>query len=111
MRITNTIQGKNPLMSAKTYYVYIMANFTNTVLYTGMTNDLYRRVLEHKSKKNDGFTKRYHVTKLVYFEEASNPAKAIAREKQIKGWVRRKKIALFEEVNPEWNDLSEDWYS
>ncbi len=92
------------------YYVYIITNKRNTVLYTGVTNDLRRRVYEHKEKLVDGFTKKYNITKLVYYEISSNVAAAIAREKKIKGWLRRKKIALIESVNPQWEDLSKGWF-
>ena len=91
------------------YYVYIMTNRSKT-LYTGVTNDLMRRVYEHKNKMTDGFTKKYHITKLVYYEETNDIQVAISREKQIKGWLRGKKIALIESVNPKWNDLSEGWF-
>ena len=93
----------------KQYYVYIMTNRSRT-LYTGMTNDLRRRVWQHKQKQVEGFTKRYNITQLVFYEETPDVNAAITREKQIKGWVRRKKIALIEENNPDWNDLSSDWY-
>jgi len=93
----------------KTYYVYIMTNRSRT-LYTGITNDLNRRVNEHKLKLIEGFTKRYNLTMLIYYEEAADVNSAIAREKQIKGWLRVKKIALIESVNPDWADLSEEWY-
>ena len=92
----------------KQYYVYIMTSNSGT-LYTGMTNDLQRRVYQHKQKLIPGFTYRYNVNRLVYFEVFNEPQQAIAREKQIKGWLRRKKIALIEEQNPIWRDLSEDW--
>ena len=91
------------------YYVYMMANWNNYVLYTGMTNDLERRIFEHKNKFTDSFTKRYKVNKLVYFEYTENVDSAIAREKQIKGWVRKKKNELINSVNPEWRDLANDW--
>jgi putative endonuclease len=91
------------------YYVYIMTNRSKT-LYTGVTNDLTRRVYEHKSKMIDGFTKKYNITKLVYFEETNDILSAITREKQIKGWLRSKKIALIGSVNPKWEDLSEGWF-
>ena len=91
------------------YYIYIMTNKFNTVLYTGVTNDLRRRVHEHKSKLQDGFTKKYNVTKLVYFEAGDNIQTAIAREKQIKGGSRKKKIDLIISMNPDWRDLSEDF--
>ncbi len=85
---------------------------TNVVgmLYTGVTNDLIRHVHEHKNKLIEGFTSRYNLTKLVYFEITDDITIAIAREKQIKGWLRKKKVALIETMNPEWKDLSEDWF-
>lgn len=86
-----------------------MTNHSKT-LYTGVTNDLKRRVYEHKSKLIPGFTSKYNINKLVYFEETPDINSAITREKQIKGWLRRKKIDLIESVNPEWKDLSEDWF-
>jgi putative endonuclease len=94
----------------KQYYVYIMTNKSRT-LYTGVTNNLERRVDEHKSKTIPGFTARYNITQLVYYEEGDDVNVAIAREKQIKGWLRAKKIALIESINPEWHDLSEDWHT
>ena len=87
-----------------------MTNKSRT-LYTGVTNNLERRVYEHKHKLVPGFTSKYNITKLVYYEAGDDINIAIAREKQIKGWLRAKKIALIESVNPEWEDLSEDWYS
>jgi len=91
------------------YYVYIMTNRSRT-LYTGVTIDLVRRVHEHKQKLADGFTKKYNITILVYFEATPDVRSAIAREKQIKGWLRIKKIALIESINPRWNDLSAEWF-
>jgi putative endonuclease len=91
------------------YHVYIMTNRSKT-LYTGVTNDIERRVYEHKQKLVNGFTKRYNLTMLVYYETTNDVQSAISREKQIKGWLRRKKIALIESVNPEWADLSDGWY-
>jgi putative endonuclease len=91
------------------YYVYIMTNRSGT-LYTGVTNNLERRVYEHKWALNDGFTRKYNITTLVYFETAEDVRSAIEREKQIKGWLRSKKIALVESANPEWKDLADDWY-
>ena len=96
-------------MPSKTYYVYIMTSPTGT-LYTGITNDLQRRVYQHKHKLIEGFTAKYNITRLVYYEETGDVKSAIAREKQIKGWVRKKKIALIESQNPKWHDLSEGWY-
>jgi len=92
----------------KQYYVYIMTNKLNTVLYTGVTNDLVRRVYEHKEKLIDGFTKRYKLTKLVYYEVFADIENAIQREKRIKGILRRKKIRLIESVNKGWQDLYEE---
>ncbi|WP_293139999.1 GIY-YIG nuclease family protein [Okeania sp. SIO3I5] len=89
----------------KEYYIYIMTNKRNTVLYTGVTNDLIRRVYEHKSKLVEGFTKKYNINKLVYFEMYENPSEAIAREKQIKAGSRQKKINLINSINLEWKDL------
>ena len=89
------------------YYVYILTNFANKVLYTGMTNDLCRRTYEHQLETNNGFSRRYKTHKLVYYEEYNHPQEAILREKQIKGFLRSKKIELIEEVNPDWKDLSE----
>ena len=94
---------------SKTYYVYIMTNRSKT-LYTGMTNDLRRRVYEHKTGQGSIFTRKYNIKYLVYYEETPDVNTAIAREKQIKGWLRRKKIALIEAHNPEWKDLSEGWF-
>jgi putative endonuclease len=88
------------------YFVYIMTNKSET-LYTGVTNNLERRVYEHKHHLVKGFTNKYNIDKLVYFEETNDINAAIAREKQIKGWLRKKKIALIEAINPEWKDLSE----
>ncbi len=90
------------------YYVYIVTNIHRT-LYTGVTNDLERRVLEHKSRAIDGFAKKYGVDRLVYYETSDSVGDAIQRERQIKGWLRRKKIALIDAFNPEWKDLSEEW--
>jgi len=87
------------------YYVYIMTNKSGT-LYTGMTNNLERRVSEHKQKKISGFTKKYNITKLIFFEWFTNPRDAIAAEKRIKGWTRAKKIKLTNDSNSEWKDLS-----
>ena len=86
-----------------------MTNGSRT-LYTGVTDDLVRRVYEHKNKLIEGFTKRYNITRLVHYEVTSDVQAAIQREKQIKGWLRKKKIALIETVNPGWQDLSEGWY-
>ncbi len=87
-------------------YVYIMTNPLKTVLYTGVTNNLQRRVLEHRAKMIEGFTKRYNVTWLLYYEEIPDPESAIAREKQIKSWSRAKKEELIARTNPLWVDLA-----
>jgi putative endonuclease len=81
-----------------------------TVLYIGVTNNLERRVYEHKKKLHKGFTQKYNVDRLVYFEETADVTAAIEREKQLKRWVRRRKAALVETMNPDWRDLAEDWY-
>jgi putative endonuclease len=92
----------------KAYCVYVMAGASG-VLYIGVTNHIERRVLEHKQKAIPGFSARYNLTKLPYFEFFGDVRAAIAREKQLKGWVRRRKVALIESVNPKWNDLSPEW--
>ena len=92
----------------RSYYVYIMTNRTRT-LYTGVTNNLERRVYEHKHKITPGFTSKYNIDQLVYYEETNSIHVAIAREKEIKSWYRRKKIDLIESKNPTWKDLSDDW--
>ena len=88
------------------YFVYILTNKSSKVLYIGVTNNLERRMYEHKNKMIDGFTKRYNLTKLIYFEEASDIRSAIEREKQLKNWHRDWKIKLINNFNPEWKDLS-----
>ncbi len=90
------------------YYVYIMSNASKT-LYVGVTNDLARRVVTHRNKTGGAFVRKYNVTRLIYFEATQDVSAAIAREKQIKGWVRRKKVALIESVNPQWKDLSKEF--
>jgi putative endonuclease len=94
---------------SKEYYVYIMTNKTRT-LYTGVTGDLARRVYEHKNKLIQGFTSKYNIQYLVYYETTASINSAIEREKQIKGWLRAKKVALINSMNPEWKDLSEEWF-
>lgn len=91
------------------YFVYIITNQNNTVLYTGVTNDLVRRLNEHKNKSVKSFSYRYNLEKLVYFEETTNVHSAIYREKQLKAGSRLKKIKLIENLNPKWLDLSKDW--
>jgi putative endonuclease len=90
------------------YYTYILSNQSRT-LYVGVTNDLERRVRQHRSKGIPGFTAKYNVTELVFYESTNDVKVAIAREKQIKGWTRAKKIALIETINPRWEDLSVSW--
>ena len=85
-----------------------MSNESNSTIYIGITNNINRRVFEHKNKLIEGFTKRYNITKLVYVEETSDVYSAISREKQLKGWTRKKKNELIESINPEWKDLSMD---
>ena len=89
------------------YYVYILTNKSNKVIYIGVTNDLDRRMFEHKNKLVEGFTKRYNLVKLVYYEMTEDVQSAIRREKQLKNWHRGWKINLIKQFNPEWNDLSE----
>ena len=89
------------------YYVYMMSNISNTVLYTGVTNDLERRIVEHRTPDEKSFTTRYNCHKLVYFEEFSSIIEAISREKQIKSWNRKRKNILVDRVNPNWIDLME----
>lgn len=91
------------------YYVYILTNWNNRVMYIGVTNNLQRRVFEHKSKQIEGFTKKYNVNKLVYYEYTTDINSAIAREKELKGWRRSKKNDLVVAMNPNWDDLSKEW--
>ena len=91
------------------YYVYILTNFNNKVMYIGVTNNLERRLYEHKNGIFDGFTKKYNVKKLVYFEETNNIIEAIQREKELKKWRREKKNLLVEMQNKEWKDISDNW--
>jgi putative endonuclease len=89
----------------RNYYVYILASHRNGTLYIGVTNDLVKRIYEHRASEIEGFTKKYHIHRLVYYETTPNIAGAIEREKQIKKWRRKWKLALIEEHNPLWNDL------
>ena len=91
-----------------TYYVYMLTNSNNKVLYIGVTNNIQRRIYEHKNKLVDGFTKKYNVYKLVYVETTSDVNAALAREKQLKGWKREKKNNLINKMNPEWKNLMMD---
>jgi putative endonuclease len=92
------------------FYIYLLTNQNNKVMYVGMTNNLERRVYEHKAKLIPGVTEKYHVDKLVYFEETQDVLIAIAREKEIKKWRREKKNLLVVAVNPAWKDLSDEWF-
>ena len=87
---------------SKQYFVYILTNYTNTVLYIGVTSNITKRLYEHQSEVNEGFTKKYHVHKLVYLESFLSPTDAIAAEKKLKGWTRKKKNDLISKSNPEW---------
>ena len=94
----------------RTYYIYILSSAGGT-LYTGVTNDIWERILLHKQRKLPGFTQQYNVIRLVYYEETKYILNALNREKQIKGWRRSKKIELIESLNPSWVDIADDWYS
>lgn len=96
-------------MAKNQYYVYLLTNKHQTVLYAGVTNDLGRRMWEHKNRAVPGFTSRYNIDHLMYFEVYRDVTEAIAREKQIKGYGRPKKVTLIEKENPEWQDLSVEW--
>ncbi|MDE2096030.1 MAG: GIY-YIG nuclease family protein [Patescibacteria group bacterium] len=89
------------------YFTYIATNFHNTVLYTGVTDNLERRMYEHRNKTTPGFTSKYNVNKLIWYEEFSEPVDAISAEKKIKGWTRKKKLYLIKSLNPEFKDLFE----
>ena len=101
--------GRNLVASGKNYYVYILTNWNNKVMYIGVTNNLERRVYEHKNKLIKGFTQKYNVNKLVYFEETGDVLSALEREKEVKKWRREKKDALVLKGNDKWKDLSEGW--
>ena len=94
----------------KLYYIYILSNVSK-MLYIGVTNDLERRVYEHKKKTKEGYTKKYNLHQLIYYEETDDIGRAIEREKELKGWRRQKKVELIETINRGWKDLSEGWYS
>ena len=91
------------------YFVYILSNWNDSVVYIGVTSNLPKRLYEHRSGLSDGFTKKYNVHKLVYFEQTSDVYSALSREKQLKKWSRSKKNLLIEHQNPTWRDLSLDW--
>jgi len=95
----------------KQSFVYIISNRKNGTIYTGVTSDLNKRIFQHKNKLIDGFSKKYGLDKLVFFEEYADIYNAIVREKEIKGWLRIKKIELIESINPNWNDLAESWFN
>ena len=101
------VNSAKDLLVTMAYYVYILSSRSRT-LYTGVTNNLARRISEHREGLIPGFTSRYRIHRLVYFERYKNVRRAIAREKQIKGWLRAKKVALVEERNPTWDDLAAD---
>jgi putative endonuclease len=96
--------------SHKSYWVYILTNKPHGTLYIGMTNSLERRVWQHKTKAAEGFTKCYGLDRLVYFEDFRDVTNSIKREKELKGWLRRKKIELIQKENPLWRDLSDGWF-
>ena len=96
--------------ATKQYCVYIATNKNNTTLYIGVTGNLPKRIYEHKNKVVDGFTKKYNLDKLVYFEQTEDVQSALRREKQLKNWRKEKKLVLIERMNPKWFDLSEDIY-
>ena len=108
-RETSTSLRMTRMKREMMYYVYMLTNQTNAMMYIGVTNDLRRRLYEHKNGQIEGFTKKYHVHKLVYFEEYSEINNAIAREKQLKHWIRAKKNYLVESQNPNWDDLGENF--
>ena len=95
---------------SRQYYVYLLTNKSNRVLYTGVTSNLEQRIYQHRQKLVKGFTQKYNCYKLVYFEETSEIMAAIEREKEIKGWLRQKKNDLVERLNLEWQDLAADWF-
>ena len=103
-------KGKREVKARNDYYVYIMSN-KSRMLYIGVTNDLERRIYQHKRKLVPGFTSKYNVTRLVYFESTNDIDVAIMREKQLKGWLRLKKIDLIESENPHWEDLAKEWFN
>jgi putative endonuclease len=96
-------------MQNNDYYIYIITNWNNKVMYIGITNDLNRRLFEHRNGVFEGFTKKYKVSKLVYFEHTNDVSAAITREKELKKWRREKKNKLVESLNPDWNDLGKDF--
>ncbi|HEY4754681.1 MAG TPA: GIY-YIG nuclease family protein [Ignavibacteriaceae bacterium] len=95
---------------AEQFFIYILTNWNNKVIYTGVTNNLVRRIYEHRNKVIDGFTKKYNLSKLVYFEQTHDIISAINREKEIKKWRREKKNKLVESMNPSWKDLANELF-
>lgn len=108
--IPTEVEKSHLLRREIVYWVYILTNKFNNVLYIGVTNDLQRRVFEHKNKLVEGFTQKYNVDKLVYYESTEDVESAILREKQLKNWRKEKKLVLIERMNPKWLDLSKDIY-
>jgi putative endonuclease len=94
----------------KTYYIYILASKRNGTLYIGVTNDLQRRIYEHKNNLIEGFSKKYSIHHLVYFEDVNDINSALQREKQLKRWTRKWKVELIEKFNPDWRDLADEWF-
>jgi len=108
LKVSHSCESRNLAYSiVKNYYVYILANKSHTTLYIGVTSDLAKRVWEHKNKVAQGFTQRYNLTHLVYYERYDDPENAILREKRLKKWKRKWKETLIEKMNPEWTDLYE----
>lgn len=97
------------MTAEKIYYIYLLTNWNNKVMYVGITNNLIRRIYEHKSKLVRGFTKKYNVNKLVFYEETRDVIAALTREKEIKKWRREKENQLVNRINPAWKDLSMEW--
>ncbi len=110
--VTNDRHSKKTIeyRNMREYYVYILTNKKNTTLYVGVTNDLERRIFEHKNRVHNGFSSKYKLTKLVYFEETDDISAALHREKQLKKWRRIWKEDLIREMNPQWVDLSISWF-
>ncbi len=105
MSLRTSLRVKQSAIRMNSYYIYILTNKNNSVLYVGVTNDIVRRIWEHKSKSIEGFTKKYNVDKLVYYEKFDDPNSAIAREKQLKAGSRKKKLDLIKSFNEGWKDL------
>ncbi len=103
-------EGRNLVPKEQRYFVYLLTNWNNKVMYVGVTNNIERRIYEHKNKTVQGFTEKYNVSKPVYFEETNDVTSAISREKEIKKWRREKRNTLVHGMNPEWEDLSKEWH-